>query len=296
MKHYMHLNNEPFSQIAKGTKTIELRLYDEKRKKISVGDLIIFTNSSDDSAEIIAEVKALHIFDSFEELYSALPLDKCGYDTDNIANASAEDMSLYYTHEEQAEYGVVGIEVEVIRTDASREYIKIGRFISLILRHHPDIIGITLDKNGWAKVDDLIDGVNKKYPLDFETLEKIVRSDNKQRYSFNSDKTLIRANQGHSIDVDVEPEKLVPPQYLWHGSAEKYVESINANGLIPKSRLYVHLSPDYETAFKVGSRHGKSVVYRVEARKMHDMGYEFFRSVNNVWLVKSVPVDFLQKE
>ena len=126
-------------------------------------------------------------------------------------------------------------------------------------------------------------------------LEEIVRTDSKQRYSFNKDKTLIRANQGHSIPVDVELEKKTPPEFLYHGTGEKFVSSIDKEGLLSKSRLYVHLSKDTETAVKVGSRHGKPVVYRVAARKMADEGYEFFLSVNGVWLVKAVPAEYLSK-
>ena len=133
------------------------------------------------------------------------------------------------------------------------------------------------------------------YPLfyDMQMLEEIVRTDSKQRYSFNEDKTLIRANQGHSIPVDVELEQKTPPDVLWHGTGEKYVESINSIGLIPKSRLYVHLSKDYETAKTVGSRHGKPIVYRVNAGKMAADGYKFYLSVNGVWLTNKVPVQYL---
>ena len=128
-----------------------------------------------------------------------------------------------------------------------------------------------------------------------DMLEEIVRTDNKQRYSFNEDKTLIRANQGHSISVDVELKKAVPPDILYHGTGEKYVSSIDKEGLLPKSRLYVHLSNDEETAVNVGKRHGKSVVYKVDARKMQEDGFEFFLSVNGVWLTKEVPVKYIFK-
>jgi putative RNA 2'-phosphotransferase len=169
-----------------------------------------------------------------------------------------------------------------------------SKFISLILRHKPETIGISLDEHGWANVDELIDGVNKTHPMDMNLLEKIVAEDEKQRYSFNEDKTLIRANQGHSIPVDVELAKKTPPDILWHGTGEKYVASINSMGLIPKSRLYVHLSSDYDTAIKVGSRHGKPYVYQVDAKKMSDDGFDFFISVNGVWLTKTVPVEYLK--
>ena len=126
------------------------------------------------------------------------------------------------------------------------------------------------------------------------TLEEIVKTDNKQRYSFNADKTLIRANQGHSIPVDVELEEKEPPEFLYHGTGEKYVSSILEQGLIPKSRLYVHLSKDVETAKNVGRRHGKEVVYIIAAHEMYQDGYKFYLSVNGVWLAKGVPLQYMQ--
>ena len=168
-----------------------------------------------------------------------------------------------------------------------------SKFIALVLRHKPEEIGISLDEHGWANVDELIAGIAKTQPFDMAMLEEIVSSDDKQRYSFNEDKTLIRANQGHSIPVDVELEKKIPPEILYHGTGEKYVESIERQGLIPKSRLYVHLSADYETAVKVGSRHGKPVVYTVAAGEMQKDGYVFYQSVNGVWLTKNVPMEYL---
>ena len=170
-----------------------------------------------------------------------------------------------------------------------------SKFISLILRHKPEVIGITLDEHGWARVDELIAGVNRTRPLDLAGLEEIVRTDEKRRYSFNEDKTKIRANQGHSVPVDVELEAVTPPKLLYHGTGGKYVDSIEAQGLIPKTRLYVHLSGDYETAFKVGARHGKPRIYQVHAGKMAADGYVFYRSVNGVWLTKSVPPKYLTR-
>ena len=172
---------------------------------------------------------------------------------------------------------------------------NIGKYIALILRHKPETIGITLDEHGWANVDELISGIAKTQQFDMEMLEEIVATDNKGRYSFNSDKTLIRANQGHSIPVDVELEKKIPPEVLYHGSAEKYESSIDAQGLIPKSRLYVHLSKDIETAKIVGVRHGKPLIYLVDAMTMDKDGYEFFLSANGVWLTKNVPAKYLNK-
>ena len=172
-----------------------------------------------------------------------------------------------------------------------------SKFISLILRHKPETIGITLDEHGWADVQKLIEGINRtgEHIIDTDLLEEIVRTDEKQRYSFNEDHTLIRANQGHSIPVDVELEEKTPPDVLYHGTGEKYVASIDVQGLIPKSRLYVHLSSDLETAKKVGSRHGKPVIYEVNCRKMTEDGYQFYISANQVWLTKKVPVKYLKK-
>lgn len=170
-----------------------------------------------------------------------------------------------------------------------------SKYISLILRHKPEVIGITLDEHGWADVKELIEGINRTRPMNMALLEEIVRTDEKQRYSFNEDRTLIRANQGHSVPVDVELPVMAPPEFLWHGTGEKYTSSIEKIGLIPKSRLYVHLSKDIETAKTVGQRHGRPVIYRVLSGKMAQDGYVFYRSVNGVWLTKEVPVAYLEK-
>lgn len=172
---------------------------------------------------------------------------------------------------------------------------KTSKFVSLILRHRPEAIGISLDEHGWAKVDELIEGISKRQPFNREMLEEIVRTDSKQRYSFNEDKTLIRANQGHSIPVDVELPEMKPPKILYHGTGEKYERSIDEQGLLPRGRLYVHLSLDEATAKIVGARHGKTVIYKVMAAKMAEQGYTFYRSVNGVWLTKKVPAEFLEK-
>ena len=171
-----------------------------------------------------------------------------------------------------------------------------SKFISLILRHKPEAIGITLDEHGWANVNELIEGISKTQPIDMSVLEQIVAEDEKQRYSFNEDKTLIRANQGHSIPVDVELDEKVPPEVLFHGTGEKFVSSIDEQGLIPKSRLYVHLSSDEDTATKVGQRHGRPVIYVVKSGEMFRDGYKFFQSVNGVWLTKTVPLPYLDKQ
>lgn len=172
----------------------------------------------------------------------------------------------------------------------------ISKFISMILRHKPEAIDIKLDEHGWANVDELIDGIAKQYHgFGMKELEEIVRTDNKQRYSFNEDKTLIRANQGHSIPVDVELAEKEPPKVLYHGTGEKYVESIDRKGLIPKSRLYVHLSRDKATAVNVGKRHGTPVVYEIDAEQMYKDDYKFYESANKVWLTKEVPVKYMRK-
>ena len=174
--------------------------------------------------------------------------------------------------------------------------LKLSRFISFILRHKPESVGITLDEHGWASVSELLTGINASgNEIDMKTLEEIVAEDEKQRYSFNTDKTKIRANQGHSVNVDVELKKAEPPEILFHGTGEKYVPSIKIEGLKPKSRLYVPLSSDRETAVKVGSRHGKPVVFEVNSGEMSRCGYEFFLSENGVWLTKIVPAEYLRE-
>lgn len=172
---------------------------------------------------------------------------------------------------------------------------KTSIFISLILRHKPEVIGISLDEHGWAGVDELIKGINSTddYTVNFDILEEIVLTDSKQRYSFNEDKTKIRANQGHSVNVDVELKEAEPPEQLFHGTGEKFAAAIRKEGLKPQSRLYVHLSKDRETAEKVGARHGKPHIFFVHSGKMFRAGHKFYLSENGVWLTKSVPPEFL---
>jgi len=171
---------------------------------------------------------------------------------------------------------------------------QLSKFISLILRHKPEEINIKLDAHGWANVNELISGVNNSGRfIDMPTLEQIVKNDSKQRYSFNDDKTLIRANQGHSVNVDVELEKAIPPDVLYHGTADKYINAIKEQGLKPMSRLYVHLSTDEETASNVGNRHGKLVMLQVDSKKMVEDGVEFYHSKNGVWLTKYVDKKYL---
>lgn len=175
-----------------------------------------------------------------------------------------------------------------------------SRFISKILRHQPSIIGIELERDGaWANVDELINGINErsKFKIDQEILGKIVETDAKGRYSFNADGTKIRANQGHSIDVLIEMEKRVPPEFLYHGTAARFMDSIMEQGLLPRSRNFVHLSLDYETAVTVGYRHSKPdepVILKVRAGQMAEDGYEFMISDNGVWQISNVPPQYLE--
>lgn len=178
-----------------------------------------------------------------------------------------------------------------------RESDRLSKFISLILRHKPETIGITLDEHGWADVKELINGINSSgRQLDMETLEEIVKTDEKGRYSFSEDRRLIRANQGHSIPVDIELDEAVPPEILYHGTAMRFLDSIMKEGLKPMSRLYVHLSRDVETAKKVGRRHGNPVVLKIRSGEMNKDGIRFYLSSNEIWLVKNVPRKYIEIE
>ena len=170
-----------------------------------------------------------------------------------------------------------------------------SRYIALIFRHKPETIEITLDEHGWANVQALIDSVSRTHPLTREGLEEIVRTDSKQRYAFNEDHTRIRANQGHSGAVDVELREANPPERLYHETGEKYVASIEREGLVSKSRLYVHLSADIPTARSVGTRHGTPVIFQADTERMVRDGYPFYLSVNGVWLTKRVPAQYLKR-
>jgi putative RNA 2'-phosphotransferase len=171
---------------------------------------------------------------------------------------------------------------------------RLSKFLSLILRHKPGTIGLILDENGWADTNDLIEKINRHgYQLDIESLTHIVETNNKQRFSFGPNKTKIRANQGHSIEVELGLPEKDPPAYLYHGTGEKSVTSILATGLEKRGRQFVHLSRDVETARSVGQRHGRPVVLIVAAGKMRSDGYSFYLSENNVWLTANVPPQYL---
>ena len=173
---------------------------------------------------------------------------------------------------------------------------SMSKFISLILRHHPEAAYIELDEHGWAEVDKLIEGIRRTGKrINRELLEEIVRTDNKQRYSFNEDKTYIRANQGHSVPVDVGLKEQEPPVFLYHGTAAGFLASIEREGLKPMGRLYVHLSKDVETAVNVGKRHGKPIVLKIHSGDMYRDGQTFYLSENGVWLTKKVVPEYFER-
>lgn len=174
---------------------------------------------------------------------------------------------------------------------AQKEYSK---FLSLILRHQPEIINIQLTYDGWADIDELIEkSKTKNIFLSHELIKEISDKSDKQRFKISDDRKRIRANQGHSIKVDVGLKKQNPPEILFHGTATRFIESIKEHGLVPGSRQFVHLSKDEETAIKVGARHGKAIVLTIESGKMHHNGFEFFLSENNVWLAKKIPREYI---
>jgi putative RNA 2'-phosphotransferase len=173
---------------------------------------------------------------------------------------------------------------------------KISKFLSLVLRHSPETIGIKIDyQGGWTDTAILIQKINQngKYHIDMQILEEIVRTDEKQRYSFNPDKTKIRANQGHSIPIDLDLKEQIPPEILYHGTATRFLQEISEKGLKPMSRHHVHLSKDEETALKVGKRHGKPYILKIKSGEMHQKGFKFYLSDNGVWLTEQVPSEFL---
>lgn len=171
---------------------------------------------------------------------------------------------------------------------------RIGKFISLVLRHSPETIGLNLDDNGWAEVSELIEkSKTRKMFFTKDELQEIVKTNDKQRYSYNENKTKIRANQGHSINIDLELKPLSPPDVLYHGTATRFVESILEKGIVKGSRQHVHLSKEIDTATKVGSRHGKPAIFLVDAVAMAKDGYQFFQSDNGVWLTDFVPQDYI---
>ena len=172
---------------------------------------------------------------------------------------------------------------------------RMGKYVSMLLRHHPEEAGIVIDGHGWTDVMDLIDKVSPKYPLTEDLLHQIAFGPDKQRYEFSEDGKRVRAVHGHSIKVDLGYSEMEPPKFLYHGTAEKYRESIEKTGLEKRNRQYVHLSERIDQAKDVGRRHGKLVLYQVDANKMYSDGYVFYRSTSGVWLTESVPIEYMSE-
>ena len=171
----------------------------------------------------------------------------------------------------------------------------ISKFLSLVLRHNPDLIGISMDPEGWVSVEELIEKSNKHgNPLNAQLLEDVVVTNDKKRFAYNDDKTRIRASQGHSVEVDLQYEAIEPLEFLFHGTVDKFIESIKTSGLQKMSRTHVHMSKDRDTAIKVGSRRGKPLILVIRAAEMHRDGYKFYLSENEVWLTDQVPVKYIE--
>jgi len=173
------------------------------------------------------------------------------------------------------------------------------KYLSYLLRHHPEDLDLNMDKAGWVSVNELIQKYNqrKKNKIDFDIVSQVVKDDNKQRFALEerNHNLYIRANQGHSIkDLDMGYIPVTPPDILYHGTGAKYIDSIMKTGLIPKSRQYVHLSPTIETAKTVGERHGTVRVLEVNSKQMHEDGILFYCSENGVWLTDFVDTKYLK--
>jgi putative RNA 2'-phosphotransferase len=177
----------------------------------------------------------------------------------------------------------------------NKNLVKLSKFVSLVLRHQPEVIGLKLDENGWADVDRFIELAKQNgKDISRSVLEEIVETNNKQRFSFNSEKSKIRANQGHSIDIELGLTPKQPPEQLFHGTATKFIESIRQQGLVAGNRQHVHMSSDETTATNVGQRHGKPVVLKIDTAAMHHDGFLFFCSENLVWLTEFVLPQYLE--
>jgi putative RNA 2'-phosphotransferase len=171
---------------------------------------------------------------------------------------------------------------------------EISKLLSHVLRHAPERLGITLDANGWTSVEILIAKAREQgFAIDRPVLEAVVSTSDKKRFTLSEDGQSIRAAQGHSVSVDLGLQPTEPPALLFHGTARDNLHSILAQGLKPGTRQHVHLSLDEETAIKVGSRHGKPVVLKVDAAGMHSAGLAFLRADNGVWLTDHVPPVYL---
>lgn len=171
---------------------------------------------------------------------------------------------------------------------------RASKLLSLVLRHDPDRIGITLDRAGWVAVDELLDALARhRRPMSFEQLARVVHTSDKQRFALDASSNRIRANQGHSVEVDLGLAPATPPDRLFHGTPLGNLDAIMSGGLVPGQRHAVHLSPDHATAQRVGARRGPPVVLVVDARAMHTAGHSFTVSANGVWLVPAVPACYL---
>ncbi|MCO7263912.1 RNA 2'-phosphotransferase [Dickeya zeae] len=179
----------------------------------------------------------------------------------------------------------------------SQKSTDISKFLSYILRHQPEAIGLSLDKEGWAVISDLIlCAVKEGYILDNSLIHSIVDNSDKRRFTISDDGLRIRAVQGHSTrQVNISYKEKTPPEILYHGTATRFISAIREQGLIPVSRQYVHLSPDEETAIQVGQRHGKPIVLTIKALNMYEQGFKFYQADNGVWLTDTVPYQFVQE-
>ncbi|HEY0071811.1 MAG TPA: RNA 2'-phosphotransferase [Chloroflexia bacterium] len=176
-----------------------------------------------------------------------------------------------------------------------KRLVRVSKYLSKHLRHTPEVLDLTLEPGGWVPVDVLLDACHKRnFPITREELEEVVARNNKQRFSFDATGTRIRANQGHSVEVDLQLVPVEPPALLYHGTGSQTVAIIQREGLQRMSRHHVHLSGDLSIALNVGARHGKPVVFEVDAAAMYQAGHEFYRSENGVWLVDHVPPEYLK--
>ena len=174
--------------------------------------------------------------------------------------------------------------------------VKVSKYLAKYLRHAPHELGLELQPGGWVPVDDLLAAAEKNgFPISYDELVECVETNDKQRFAFDVSGELIRANQGHSVEVDLQLEEREPPEFLYHGTVERFLPSILEEGLIRGKRHHVHLSKDFETARKVGSRRGKPVILQVDAGRMHWDGHKFLLSANGVWLTDSVAPAYLTR-
>jgi len=176
-----------------------------------------------------------------------------------------------------------------------KEIARTSKFLSLVLRHEPERIGLKLDSAGWTSVAELLAAANRNgVALTLEQLKNVVTTSEKKRFAFNEDMTRIRASQGHSIDVDLQYAPQVPPELLYHGTATRFLDGIRDKGLLKMGRHHVHLSAERVVTVQVGARHGKPVLLVIRAGEMHRAGHVFYRSANGVWLVDQVPLEFIE--